>query len=546
MRIYNRASPSLRLPLFSRSIWMNFPNKRGIFASLIGKRCFIFLVTQTKKEKHMSIITFHPEFRPALPCVFGSKDYREFRATLIEMDRILTVTGLEDHFIATRIASFKKPLSTRHYQRHCKTLRLALRHNLLLAITGLSFRKLSQRMADSHLFQWFTHTGFVDAVRPVSKSTLERFEKIFDADQVAELIHQLNHGVATELGAQELLYQEIALRFNEIFADSTCVKANIHFPVDWVLLRDAIRTLIQLITLIRQQGLRYRIGDPKQFIKNINKLCIEMTHTRKKKNAKKMRKIIFRKMKILTKTVKAHALNYHTLLEENWQKTEWSELETQVLLDRMKNIINQIDPAIEQAHERIIGERRVANGKKILSLYQQDLHVLVRGKAGAEVEFGNGLYLAEQMNGLIVDWDFMKDQPTADCKIVEPSLTRLKEQYGPTQSYTGDRGFDAAANDLVLEELGVINGICPRSVPALREKLEDERFCLLQTRRGATEGRIGIFKNAYLGSPLRSQGYEHRKIRITWCVLGHNLWKLATMAAQKRAELAAEALAEAA
>ena len=494
----------------------------------------------------MSIITFQPEFRPALPCVFGSKDYRDFRATLIEMDRILTVTGLEDHFIATRIASYKKPLSSKHHQRHCKTLRLALRHNILLAITGLSFRKLSLRMADSQLFQWFTHTGLLDGVHPVSKSTLERFEKIFDADQVTELIHQLNRGVASELGAQELLYQETALRFDEIFADSTCVKANIHFPVDWVLLRDATRTLIQSITLIRQQGLRYRIGDQKQFIKNMNKLCIEMTHTRKKKDAKKMRKTILRRMKRLMKTVKAHAENYHTLLKENWKETEWSELETQVMLDRMKNIIDQVDTAIEQAHERIIGERRVANDEKILSLYQQDIHVLVRGKPGAEVEFGNGLYLAEQTNGLIVDWDFMKDQPEADCKIVEPSLTRIKEQYGPVKSYTGDRGFDASANDIVLEELGITNGICPRSVPALREKLEDEEFCRLQTRRGATEGRIGIFKNAYLGRPLRAQGYEHRKIRITWCILGHNLWKLATMAAQKRAELEAEALAAAA
>ena len=41
---------------------------------------------------------------------------------------------------------------------------------------------------------------------------------------------------------------------------------------------------------------------------------------------------------------------------------------------------------------------------KILSLYEQDVRILVRGKAGAEVEFGNALYLAEQADGLIVDY----------------------------------------------------------------------------------------------------------------------------------------------
>lgn len=491
----------------------------------------------------MGIIHFQPEFRPALPCVFGAKDYRTFRATLIEMDRILTFTGLESRIITAQIDSYEKPILPRQLPRHCKTLRLALRHNILLAITGLSFRELSQRMADSHLFQWFTYTGFVDAVRPVSKSTIERFEKLFDIERVTDLVHQLNRGVSSELGAQELLYRETALRFDKIFADSTCVKADVHFPVDWILLRDATRTLIQAILLIRTQGLRHRIASPEKFITQMNKLCIEMTHTRKKKDSKKMRKRIFRRMKRLMGTVEAHANNYHALLKKEWQKTDWSELETQVVLDRINGVVDQLEPAVFQAHERIIGERRVANNKKILSLYDPDIHVLVRGKAGAEVEFGNGLYLAEQADGLIVDWDFMKDQPTADCKIVEPSITRITEKYGDLESYTGDRGFYAKANDLVLEELDVVNGICPKSVSSLREKLTDDGFCLLQTRRGATEGRIGIFKNAYLGHPMRSKGFEHREIRVAWCVLGHNLWKLATMAAQKRAELDAEAVA---
>ncbi len=33
----------------------------------------------------MNIITFQPELRPELPDVFASKDYREFRATLVEI-----------------------------------------------------------------------------------------------------------------------------------------------------------------------------------------------------------------------------------------------------------------------------------------------------------------------------------------------------------------------------------------------------------------------------------------------------------------------------
>ncbi len=500
----------------------------------------------------MITIAFQPELRPALIPVFASKDYRDFRAILTEMDRILVVSQIEHRFILRQIEHLEerlikkgKRLSVKQAQRHFRTFRLALRYGILIGITGRSFRELSRQVADSQLFQWFTHTASIDGIRPVSKSTLERFEKMFPEGEIATLIHEITGAVADPLAAQNLLYRETALRFDEIFADSTCVKANIHVPVDWVLLRDATRTLINAIELIRKHGLVYRISPPKEFICKMNKLCIEMTHTRKKKDAKKSRKKILRRMKSLMKTIEGHACNYHTLLEEHWGETDWSEIEAQIVLDRIQGILDVLPQAIHQAHERIIGERRIANSEKVLSFYEPDTHVLVRGKAGAEVEFGNGLYLAEQADGLIVDWDFMKDQPSSDSKLVKSSLERITKTYGVPGSYTGDRGFDSSDNRTDLEELGIINAICPRSVPLLKEKLKDEGFCLLQKRRGATEGRIGIFKNAYLGSPLRSKGYKNRKTRIEWCILGHNLWKLATLAAQKRAEIEAELAAAA-
>ena len=488
----------------------------------------------------MNIINFQPELRPALPVVFSSKDYHEFRAALEQMDRILRKTGVEQRCIAEKIASFETPLSPAQMQRHAKTLHMALRYSLLLGITELSYRKLSRQVADSHLFQWFTHTNFVDAVRPVSKSTVERFEKMFSSEEITELTHSVNRAMASEANASELLYQETALRFDEIFADTTCVKCNIHAPVDWVLLRDATRTLIQTIILIRNQGLFHRIGTPEQFISQMNKLCIEMTHTRKKKDARKVRKKIFRRMKRLIKTIEAHAQSYHALLDERWAETNWSEIEKQVVLDRIQSILVQLPQAIHQAHERIIGERRLANSEKILSLYEPDVCVIVRGKAGAEVEFGNGLYLAEQADGLLVDWEFMQSQPTADNDLVQPSIQRLTHEYGNPQSYATDRGFDDPNNRCDLEELGIINAICPRSVPLLQRKLEDEGFCRLQKRRGATEARIGIFKNAYLGKPLRSKGFKNRATRIEWCILAHNLWKLGSMAAQQLEEIESE------
>jgi len=84
--------------------------------------------------------------------------------------------------------------------------------------------------------------------------------------------------------------------------------------------------------------------------------------------------------------------------------------------------------------------------------------------------------------------------------LVEASLERIEQAYGKPECYVADRGFDAPSVRDLLEKLNIVNGVCPRSVPLLKEKLENEDFCLLQKRRAQTEARIGIFKNAHLGN----------------------------------------------
>jgi len=54
-----------------------------------------------------------------------------------------------------------------------------------------------------------------------------------------------------------------ALDLDAYFVDTTCVKTNIHYPVDWVLLRDGTRTLLKATILIRQKGLKTGWNPPK-------------------------------------------------------------------------------------------------------------------------------------------------------------------------------------------------------------------------------------------------------------------------------------------
>lgn len=493
----------------------------------------------------MRNIPFQPSLRPALPCVYGAKDYKEFRETLIAMDRILVESGLEDRFVAKHLGGLPEGTGVRQVEFRAKSARMALRYDILLALAGLSKRELAVRVADSQLFQWFTYTSSVDGVHPVSKSSVDRFERLFPEEDVSWLVHELNKAVTTVDGVRLLLEQEAKVEFDSLFADTACVESNIHYPVDWVLLRDATRTLMKATALIRSQGLRNRMDSPKAFMKEMNRLCIEMTHAKRKTDPKKMRKAILRKMKKLSKVVERHASRHLERLRTFREDTDWSEAQARQVELRIQGVLDQLPEAVRQAHERIIGGRKVKNEDKIFSLYEKDAHVIVRGKAGADVEFGNGLYLAEQEDGLIVDWSFIKGQPESDSTLVKDSAARIVENYGRPASFTADRGFDSPKARKALEALKTFNAICPRSVPAMSEALQDPAFTECQTRRASTEARVAIVKNVFLGGLLRSEGFDNRSLRVTLAILTHNLWKLATMAVENQRKKKAEARAAA-
>jgi len=70
---------------------------------------------------------------------------------------------------------------------------------------------------------------------------------------------------ARDAGGEQPLELTEALNLDAYFLDTTCVKLNIHFPVDWVLLRDAARTLMKATMLIRRRGLKERMEEPRSF-----------------------------------------------------------------------------------------------------------------------------------------------------------------------------------------------------------------------------------------------------------------------------------------
>jgi hypothetical protein len=481
------------------------------------------------------------EFRRARIPVVGNAEYERFEWRLGFIDELLVKSGLEDQAVEVALSRWEEEARREAEKaggkyraptaivlaRWQQTLRQALRCNLARYWTERPYRRFSRRLAESVLWQGFCRIDRLELVRVPSKSALDRYAKWFPEGEVRELANRLNRlAVDGQVGLTGGIDLETSL------SDSTCVKAMIHFPADWVLLRDGVRTLMKSILVIRRHGLKRRMPEPESFLRSINRLSIAMSQSRRRENGRKLRKGVLRQMKRLSKVVMRHAGRYREGLAGNWRtESDLKEGHVRVIVNRLDGILAQLPRAIRQAHERLIGERPVANDQKLLSLYERELHVIVRGKTEAEVEFGNTLWLTEQGQGLIIDWKLLKDMSPGDAELLRLSQARLHKVFGRYPgSAVGDRGLWSQENARYLKGKGIFNALCPRDPAELGKRMKTKRFRTLQRRRAQTEGRIGILKNAFLGRPLNTKGFENREGAVTWAVLAHNLWRLSALA----------------
>ena len=489
-------------------------------------------------------VSFQSLLRPALTPVLRNRDYDRLVADLRQLDDNLTQSGLETLAIQFGLSQLPPGASVAVRNRKAEFAVYSLRVELLRHLLGLpGFEAYSMTLASSDLLSDFCGCRSLLGVKWTSKSSLHRASKFFTDEELREFNTRLvelagNQSNCWQLGVEQAEDLSVCL------VDSTCLEANIHFPVDWVLLGDVTRTLLKAVKLIRREGLLHRMPDsPDRLLGRMNKLCIEMTHTRRKRGAAKARKKILRKMKRLLKRIGAHALRHRNLLEARFGQTRLSRARADQVIGRIDEQLALLPQVIEQAHERIIGGRLVKNEKKILSVYEGEIAVIVRGKAGAQTEFGNELFIAESPGGMLIDYKlYGKTAAGEGDKLIE-SVQRqqsFKRQQG-LEWAVADRGFDGAATRGALQGAGLSSHICPKSPAELEARLKEPDFCRWQTRRAGTEARIAIVKNHGGGRVWRAKGLKHRRLAVGWSVLAHNLAWISRKVRKERLEAQAKA-----
>ena len=312
--------------------------------------------------------------------------------------------------------------------------------------------------------------------------------------------------------------------------DTTAVETDIHFPTDSSLLLDCIKVLSRLIVRAREIDPALT-GKWRSRLKNARRLAQKIARGGKKQH-KATRKRLYKQLLAAAKRALAKAREVKANIDTG--KGTITSDEQWLALEALSLEIAHYSPMTEkcehQARERVLNEIPVPNEKKLFSIFEDHTELLIRGKAGKEIEFGHMAEFHQIEGGLITGYQSHEKRPSEPA-LLEKAVKRHFEIFGnKPRCVASDKGF---YNKEIVERIGRdgMESVCvPKKGKRNKEEEAKEHsiwFKAAQAFRAGIEGTISVLKRAFgLGRCLR-EGFKHFTSWVATGVLAHNLVLLA-------------------
>jgi IS5 family transposase len=204
-------------------------------------------------------------------------------------------------------------------------------------------------------------------------------------------------------------------------------------------------------------------------------------------------------------------------------------------LKELKETAALLDMVVSQARRRIAGDMPDGS-ERIVSLHDKDARPIKKGRLGKPVEFGRKAQVADNSDGIVVDYEVFQGNPP-DGPQLPRSIARILARFGKVpRRVAADHGYGEAPVYKGLEDLGVKNVVIPKKgkLSQARKKVESARgFRDLVKWRTGSEGRIAVLKHRYGWARSLMDGTPGAATWCGWGVFAHNSVKLAHLAATK-------------
>jgi transposase, IS5 family len=329
------------------------------------------------------------------------------------------------------------------------------------------------------------------------------------------------------------------LRTHRVRADTTVIAANVAYPTDAGLLARAIGKLATTIGRIQAAGAatRTRVRDRRR---SARRRAHQLARTLRARSEQAKQAVLATTGELADLAVLAVDDAARVACNARRHLARGGELaggKLARLVEELETTIARTGQLIGQARIRLAGQ--VPHGAtRLVSLHDPDARPICKGRLGKPVEFGYKAQVADNPDGVVLDYQVELGNPP-DAPLLVPAVQRIIQQTGRVPgAVTADRQYGEAAIDQQLAALGVERVAIPRKgrPGAGRRTHEHTRsFRRLVKWRTGSEGRISHLKHRYGWDRTLMDGIGGARI---WCghgVLAHNLVKISGLSQAKQA-----------
>ena len=401
-----------------------------------------------------------------------------------------------------------------------KPVRMALGSLIIQAKCGYSDRETVQQITENPYLQYFIGLREYQIQKPFTPVAMVKFRKRFNAKRMAKVNELILKADADQQAAEEALKEEqiatkdqddddtnhpdspsgiedektqgeerTATKPNQgtLILDATCAPADIRFPTDVGLLNEARDNLDDMIDNLHE-GLGKQDKRPRTYREIARKRYLTLSKQRSPKG-KQIRRAVKEQLQYARRNLR--------IVDELLDKASREE-QPCTLSRRYMNLLTTIRTLIDQQTAMYqTGSHRIPD--RIVNLYQPHIRPIVRGKAGAAVEFGAKIAISLE-NGYSriekLSWD-----PFNEASTLIDTIERYRQRYGYyPEAILADRIYRNRDNLAYCKAHGIrMSG--PRLGRPIADavlKKADKRLEQEDARnRNAVEGKFGEGKRKY-------------------------------------------------
>lgn len=382
-------------------------------------------------------------------------------------------------------------------------------------LEGMSYRQVVVRIDDSKYLRRFVR---IFSGPMLDYSTLNKLENSIQPKTWKKINKEL--GGSAVRGGQ---ISGDALRL-----DTTAVETNIHYPTDSSLLWDVYRVLGRLIENAREIDAG-AVGNKRLHKKRAKRLSVKISRKASKKKSNTDLKDLYMQLIGLVEGLCGWSGSVVEQLKDGVAKHRYGFIEQAVaewIVGEMEHYLELAKQVIDQARRRIFEGEKVSNDEKLFSIFEPHTELLIRGKAGKQVEFGHMIQIQQVREKFITDYDVFEKKPV-EHQLLESALNSHKDLFGSyPNSLAADKGYykDMQAIKKLEAQIDTVSiAKKGRRTQEETEREQDPFFKHAQRFRAGVEGTISFLKRILRLFRCMRKGWEHFVAEVGATIFAHNL-----------------------